>query len=168
MLPPSWRRCDECGTKHDVERIAPGRWLCFSCASEEKTRHAVNEASAKLGAVRVVLVVAAFGVACSSTPESAPVAEQRYGAVGYDFEPGSECVLLAEHHYAPAGLCFRITADEWSTVVTCEGTHADDYVGKTWPGPSYPTSSFVIPGGGCFQFYNCTPEGVLAPEVTPC
>lgn len=117
----------------------------------------------------VLFVLLLAGCASSSSSSSKPSDEQS-PATAPAWQPGWACYLLPEHAHAPAGACFVITADEWSTVVTCEGTQDHDETIKVWMtvGNAQEVSSFEVPGGGCYQWYDCTPDGVAAPTVQAC
>jgi hypothetical protein len=82
---------------------------------------------------------------------------------------GDACYLLDEHEHAPLDAdCYVVTADEWSTLTECEGTEPQNVTLKLW-GKAQEVSSFEVPAGGCFQYYECAASGsVAAPTVVPC
>lgn len=118
----------------------------------------------------ITLLLSALLLFACSSPDSdasaAPTASASAGAA--TSIPGDQCYLLTPHLYAPSsGSCYVVTADEWSTLVTCEGTEDSERVLKTWANKAQEISSFQIPAGGCFQYYACA-DTVAAPTVTPC
>src|SRR5688572_14301211 len=64
--------------------------------------------------------------------EASPAPAPTFDPPPAPFANGQVCTVEPDILHAPAGACFVVTADEWSTLGTCEGTIAQNYVGKTW------------------------------------
>lgn len=110
--------------------------------------------------VKLVLIVALLLVSCVTPFEAAPSSEPEAAASGN----GDACYLLDGPTIVPAGPCYVITADEWSTIVPCGATVPVEQTFKKW-GSAQEVASFQIPGGGCFEYYMCSSSGAVEPPT---
>ncbi len=115
--------------------------------------------------MKTLFVLSVLVVLGCSLPDGSEAPTESSQGAAPGVEPGDRCYLVAEKTRV-AG-CATVVADEWSSLVTCEGAQSTDNVFSSWPGGATELTSFTLPSGGCFQYYECS-DNVSPPTVSPC